>query len=97
VGQPPIVPDVFVSLDVETPQDFRQKRNRTYFVWEFGKAPDVVIEVVSSREGNELGRKLHDYARLGVPYYVHLAAVVRPGGQPSTHRSRTGGAGAITG
>jgi hypothetical protein len=70
VGQPPIVPDVFVSLDVETPQDFRQKRNRTYFVWEFGKVPDVVIEMVSSREGNELGRKLHDYARLGVPYYV---------------------------
>ena len=70
VGQPPIVPDVFVSLDVETPQDFRQKRNRTYFVWEFGKAPDVVIEIVSNREGNELGRKLGDYARLGVPYYA---------------------------
>lgn len=70
VNQPPIVPDVFVSLDVEAPQDFRQKQNRTYLVWEFGKSPDVVVEIVSNREGNELGRKLGDYARLGVAYYV---------------------------
>jgi hypothetical protein len=35
--RPAIVPDVFLSLDVETPQDFSQKKNRTYFVWEFGK------------------------------------------------------------
>jgi hypothetical protein len=70
VSQPPIVPDVFVSLDVEAPQDFRQKKNRTYLVWEFGKSPDVVVEIVSNREGNELGRKLGDYGRLGVAYYV---------------------------
>ncbi|NMF85540.1 Uma2 family endonuclease [Nodosilinea sp. P-1105] len=70
VNQPPIVPDVFVALDVEAPQDFRQKRNRTYLVWEFGKSPDVVLEIVSNREGNELGRKLGDYERLGVSYYL---------------------------
>jgi len=70
VHQPPIVPDVFVSLDVEAPQDFREKKNRAYFVWEFGKSPDVVIEIVSNREGNELGSKLNAYARLGVPYYI---------------------------
>lgn len=70
VNRPPIVPDVFVSLDVEAPQDFREKKNRTYFVWEFGKSPDVVIEIVSNKEGNELGSKLRDYARLGVTYYV---------------------------
>ena len=70
VSRPPIVPDVFVSLDVEAPQDFREKKNRTYFVWEFGKSPDVVIEIVSNKEGNELGSKLQDYARLGVTYYV---------------------------
>ncbi|TVP62667.1 MAG: Uma2 family endonuclease [Leptolyngbya sp. LCM1.Bin17] len=70
VNQPPIVPDVFVALDVEAPQDFRQKRNRTYLVWEFGKSPDVVVEIVSNREGNELGRKLGDYERLGVSYYL---------------------------
>ncbi len=70
VNRPPIVPDVFVSLDVEAPQDFREKKNRTYFVWEFGKSPDVVIEIVSNKEGNELGSKLRDYARLGVTYYA---------------------------
>ena len=70
VNRPPIVPDVFVSLDVEAPQDFREKKSRTYFVWEFGKSPDVVVEIVSNKEGNELGSKLRDYARLGVTYYV---------------------------
>jgi len=70
VKQPPLVPDVFLSLDVEVPQDWSQKKNRTYLVWEFGKPPDVVIEIVSNREGNELGRKLTDYARMGVAYYV---------------------------
>ena len=70
VRQPPIVPDVFLSLDVEVPQDWREKKNRTYFVWEFGKPPDVVIEIVSNKEGNELGSKLNDYARMGVAYYL---------------------------
>ncbi|CAC5345258.1 MULTISPECIES: Uma2 family endonuclease [Planktothrix] len=67
---PPIVPDVFLSLDVEVPPDFREKRNRTYFIWEFGKPPDVVIEIVSNQEGNELGSKLINYARMRVTYYV---------------------------
>jgi len=68
--QPPLVPDVFLSLDVEVPQDWSQKQNRTYFVWEFGKPPDVVIEIVSNREGNELGSKLTRYADIGVAYYA---------------------------
>jgi Uma2 family endonuclease len=70
IKQPPLVPDVFVSLDVEVPQDWTQKKNRTYFVWEFGKPPDIVIEIVSNREGNELGHKLREYARMGVGYYA---------------------------
>lgn len=70
VRQPPLVPDVFLSLDVTVPQDWSEKKNRTYFVWEFGKPPDVVIEIVSNREGNELGSKLTDYARIGVSYYA---------------------------
>ncbi len=68
--RPAIVPDVFLSLDVETPQDFSQKKNRTYFVWEFGKPPDVAIELVSNQTGNELGSKLVSYAQIGVAYYV---------------------------
>lgn len=52
------------------PEDWREKKNRTYLIWEFGKASDVVIEIVSNRQGNELGSKLRDYARMGVGYYV---------------------------
>lgn len=70
IHQPPLVPDVFLSLDVEVPADFKQKKNRTYFVWEFGKSPDIVIEIVSNKEGNELGTKLEKYARMGVTYYA---------------------------
>ena len=67
---PPLVPDVFLSLDVTVADDWYEKRHRSYFFWEFGKAPEVVIEIVSNRQGNELGSKLHDYARMGVTYYV---------------------------
>src|SRR5258708_7693084 len=33
---PPLVPDVFLSLDVRS-GDLSQKKNRTYLYWEFGK------------------------------------------------------------
>jgi Uma2 family endonuclease len=70
VHEPPLVPDVFLSLDVEVADNWYEKRHRTYFFWEFGKAPEVVIEIVSNRKGNELGAKLTKYARIGVRYYV---------------------------
>src|SRR5437660_10302777 len=38
---PPVVPDVLLSVDVEAPEDLWPKRHRSYFVWEFGKPPDV--------------------------------------------------------
>jgi len=68
--QPPLVPDVFLSLDVQVAEDWYAKRHRSYFFWEFGKPPDVVIEIVSNREGHELGSKLSAYARMGVTYYA---------------------------
>ena len=68
--QPPIVPDVLVSFDVELAEDWWAKKNRSYFIWEFGKPPDVVVEIVSNDVGQEAGKKLHDYARLHVDYYV---------------------------
>lgn len=70
VKQDPLVPDVFVSLGVQMPADWSQKRNRSYFVWEFGKVPEVVIEIVSNRVGNELTTKKDAYARMGIAYYV---------------------------
>ncbi len=70
IKRPPIVPDMFLSLDVEVDRDFNQKINRSYFIWEMGKPPDVAIEVVSNQFGHELGSKLRDYASIGVSYYV---------------------------
>jgi Uma2 family endonuclease len=70
VHRPPLVPDALLSLDVEVPADLWPKNHRSYFVWEYGKTPDVVIEVVSNREGGEDSKKLAAYARVGVHYYV---------------------------
>lgn len=65
-----LVPDVLVSLDAELPEDVWEKRHRSYFIWEYGKVPDVVVEVVSNRVGDELSRKRSRYARMRIPHYV---------------------------
>jgi Uma2 family endonuclease len=66
----PIVPDIFLSLNATMPSDWSQKQNRSYFVWEFGKLPEVAIEIVSNRKGKELTSKKADYAQIGIAYYV---------------------------
>jgi hypothetical protein len=78
----PIVPDVMVSLRVQRPDDFSERRNRSYLAWEFGKLPEVCIEIVSNREGDELAlsqkskqkgktlTKKEIYAEIRVRYYV---------------------------
>ncbi|MBI2372599.1 MAG: Uma2 family endonuclease [Deltaproteobacteria bacterium] len=66
----PLVPDAFLSVDVETPAGSNDKRKQTYFFWEFGKPPDLVIEVVSNDRGGELSSKLSGYARMRISYYV---------------------------
>ncbi|MDB9529935.1 Uma2 family endonuclease [Oscillatoria sp. CS-180] len=77
----PIVPDVLLSLGVERAADYSDRRHRSYFVWEFGKVPEVCIEIVSNKEGSEVtlsakaqreGKrqsKKDIYAQIGVPYY----------------------------
>jgi Uma2 family endonuclease len=70
VREPPIVPDMFLSMDVRVAEDWYAKRHRSYFFWEFGKAPEVVVEVVSNREGEEAGDKLSIYARMSIDHYV---------------------------
>jgi Uma2 family endonuclease len=67
---PAIVPDVFLSLDVEVAPDWWKKEHRSYFLWEFGKPPEVVIEIVSNTEGGEDDDKKQKYARMRVEYYV---------------------------
>jgi hypothetical protein len=70
VKDKPLVPDVFLSLDVELHQDWWEKKNRSYFFWELGKPPEVVIEIVSNTEGDELGKKRRRYAKMGIAHYV---------------------------
>ena len=78
----PVVPDAMLSLGVQCADDFAKKQNRSYFVWEFGKLPEVCIEIVSNQEGDELtlSRKSQQkgkttskkdlYAQIRIPYYV---------------------------
>jgi Uma2 family endonuclease len=68
--QPPIVPDVFLSLDVKIHDDWWDKQHRSYLFWEFGKPPEIVIEIVSNREGDELGKKRRRYASMRIANYV---------------------------
>ncbi|MGE5656934.1 MAG: Uma2 family endonuclease [Actinomycetota bacterium] len=68
--QPGIAPDMFLSLNLSGEDDWWDRQVRSYLFWEFGKPPEVVIEVVSLTPGNELGSKLVDYARMRILYYV---------------------------
>lgn len=68
--RPPLVPDVLLSLDVRFPEEVWSKHHRSYFTWIYEKPPDLVIEVVSNTEGQELGSKLATYAQIGILYYV---------------------------
>ncbi len=68
VYTPGIAPDVFISLDVAAPSDLTA--TRSYFMWEYGKAPEAVLEIVSNRKGKELEGKRKDYAKMGAIYYV---------------------------
>jgi hypothetical protein len=69
-GEPPIVPDAMLSLEISQPQDITVRANQSYFVWVRGKVPDVVVEIVSNREGGEDTDKLRAYAHIRIPYYV---------------------------
>ena len=71
--EPPLVPDVLVSADVSVhPDAAHEKKHQTYLLWEMGKAPDVVIEIVSNRRGGELGKRKRGYERIGVPCFLSL-------------------------
>jgi hypothetical protein len=66
----PVVPDVMLSLDVTIPPELEEKKNRSYFLWRYGKPPDVVIEIVSNKKGGELDTRRARYERMGVDFYV---------------------------
>jgi Uma2 family endonuclease len=79
--EPPIVPDVFLSVDVELAENLQKKCDLYYLLWEFGKPPEVVIEIVSNQKGNEKGRKIQTYARMRVIYYVIFDPTQQLGGE----------------
>ncbi len=65
-----IVPDALLSLDVQVADDLWEKGHRSYFCWEFGKPPEVVVEIVSNKKGGEVDKKFKIYAAVGAWYYV---------------------------
>ena len=66
----PIVPDMFLSLDVTPAKDIWEKKHRCYFISIFGKPPELVIEIVSNKVGQEKKTKRMRYQKMGVKYYV---------------------------
>ncbi len=66
----PLIPDVLVSLDINMPDDVLRKSSHAYRIWEYGKPPEVVIQIVSTPEGKKYDTKLPDYAKIGVRYCV---------------------------
>lgn len=68
-GQPPIVPDGFLSLGVE--RFIGEEGRLSYVLWEEDNIPPILaLEVVSKTYGGEYERKKVTYADLGVLYYV---------------------------
>lgn len=65
----PVVPDAFLSLNVERKKDGRSRRS--YVVWEEQEiVPILVLEMVSHQPGEEYEEKMNLYVKLGVLYYV---------------------------
>jgi Uma2 family endonuclease len=65
----PIVPDGFLSLGVARRKEGQSRRS--YVLWEEQEiAPVFVLEMVSQTPGDEYGKKLEAYAKLGVLYYL---------------------------
>lgn len=68
--EPPLVPDMMLSLGVVPGGPLHTKEGHSYYQWIMGKSPEVVIEVVSDRTGGEEGHKMKEYARRGALFYV---------------------------
>jgi Uma2 family endonuclease len=74
---PPIVPDVALVMDAELTEGYQYKNDLTYFAWDYGKVPDVVIEIVSNDDGGEDTSKLEIYEEIGVKNYVIFDPLLR--------------------
>jgi hypothetical protein len=70
MSQPPLVPDFLLSLDALPAGDLQTREGHSYFQWLIGKPPDLVLEIVSDRRGDEEDFKMAAYARLAALFYV---------------------------
>ncbi len=68
--KPAVVPDVMVSLEVSLPNEITETKDKSYFIWRYGKPPEIVVEIISNMKGGELDTKRDLYAQLGVAYYI---------------------------
>jgi Uma2 family endonuclease len=67
--EPPIVPDAFISLGVESVKS--EELRSSYVLWEEnGVLPQFVLEVVSKKYRGEYSTKKALYEQLGVLYYA---------------------------
>jgi Uma2 family endonuclease len=66
--QLPIVPDGFLSLNVERFYD--EDLRPSYALWEEEVPPVLALEVVSTSPGGEYTQKFETYQQMGVLYYV---------------------------
>lgn len=68
--QPPVTPDMFLSLDVQVKANAFEDAHRAYFWWEFEKLPEVVVDIATTLNGTEIDAKIQRYARMGIAYHV---------------------------
>ncbi len=68
--KPPIVPDALLSVGVSLLPNIHLPGHRSYTYWRYNKPPEIAIELVSNRKGNEDADKKDIYARAMVLYYL---------------------------
>jgi hypothetical protein len=68
-GEPPLVPDGLLSLDV-APGPLDKKEGHSYYQWLMDKPPDVVMEIVSDKRGGEESHKMRICLQQRVLFYV---------------------------
>ena len=70
-GNARVAPDLFIAFSV--PATTIEENLPNFWIWETGKAPDLVIEAASeSTAANDLGDKRRLYEGLGIPEYWRL-------------------------
>jgi len=69
--EPAFVPDMCLSR-ITLHKDIMLKKHCAYFSWRYGKAPEVMVEIVSNDNGGgeEDTKKMEAYQRIAVPFYI---------------------------